>query len=544
MDKTWESFELHPLLAEALRANHIETPTAVQAAAIPLLLEGRDVSAKSQTGTGKTLAYMLPALQKVDTANSGVQVMVIAPTQELAMQIFRVAEHYGEPLGIKTQQLIGGAAMQRQVEKLRLHPHIVVGTPGRIHEIMAAGKLKLHHIGLVIIDEADQVFNLGSTREVETLLKAMQRDRQIAFFSATRPVEMEKVEARWMRGPERVDATGSSQALENVNHYFLVCDKRDKVDTARRLIRMMEPKTALLFINETDEIANYEAKFGYEGFKVETLYGDADKQRRAGTLQRFREGRIQLLLATDIAARGLDIVDLPLVVHLDPALDADHYVHRSGRTGRMGKPGTVVSIVTTQQLFIMDKFRKQLGIDLREKVMYRGKLADPGEGGAVRGSKSYGRQLDEAAAAQKRAGRDASRHPGSEESGGKTHREAANAAARTKLSAGGTQNRGDEAQRGDPSRQASGSLPSSSNPRAAGTSGTHKESAQLPQSDRASKPSTAAGSTSNTKGKPAKNIQPAKSKKEMERERKNKGAPKWLKAKRGDAASKENNDRQ
>ncbi|MBW7460071.1 DEAD/DEAH box helicase, partial [Paenibacillus sepulcri] len=301
---------------------------------------------------------------------------------------------------------IGGAAMQRQVDKLRLHPHIVVGTPGRIHEIMAAGKLKLHHIKLVVIDEADQVFNLGSTREVETLLKAMKRDRQIAFFSATRPVEMEKVEARWMREPERVDATGNSQALENVNHYFLVCDKRDKVDTARRLIRLLEPKTALLFINETDEIANYEAKFGYEGFQIETLYGDSDKQRRAGTLQRFREGRIQLMLATDIAARGLDIVDLPLVVHLDPALDADHYVHRSGRTGRMGKPGTVVSIVTTQQLFIMDKFRKQLGIDLREKVMYRGKLVDLGDNGAVRGSKSYGRQLDEAAAAQRRAGRE------------------------------------------------------------------------------------------------------------------------------------------
>ena len=175
---------------ETLITNKIETPTPVQAARIPVLLAGHDVTAKSQTGTGKTLAYMLPALQCVDTASSAVQVIVIAPTQELAMQIFRVAEIYGEPLGIKSQQLIGGASTQRQVEELCLHLQLVVGTPGRMHELVKSGKLKLHQIRFVIVDEADQVFSLGSTMEVDTLLRGMARDRQIAFSP-------QRVPAKW-----------------------------------------------------------------------------------------------------------------------------------------------------------------------------------------------------------------------------------------------------------------------------------------------------------------------------------------------------------
>ncbi len=469
MNVTWESFGLHPQIVETLITNNIETPTPVQAATIPVLLAGHDVTAKSQTGTGKTLAYMLPALQCVDTASSAVQVIVIAPTQELAMQIFRVAEIYGEPLGIKSQQLIGGASTQRQVEKLRLHPHVVVGTPGRMHELVKSGKLKLHQIRFVIVDEADQVFSLGSTMEVDTLLRGMARDRQIAFFSATRPREMEELEAKWMKDPQSVDVSMDQSTAGQVEHYYITCDKRDKADTARRLIRLLKPAAALLFINDTDEIANYEAKFGYEGFTVETLYGDADKQKRAATLARFRDGRCQLLIATDVAARGLDIVALPLVVHLDPAIDADHYVHRSGRTGRMGKSGTVVSIITPHELFIMNKFKKQLGIDIQEKVMYKGSLSDPGE---QHFSRDVGR-----GAAVKRA----------DSTGFRSAEAAPNGNAGLK----------------DPALKT--------------TEGVKMSSAAAKQAT----------------PKPApKPVKPIQSKREQERERKNKGAPKWLKAKR------------
>ncbi|MFC5648109.1 DEAD/DEAH box helicase [Paenibacillus solisilvae] len=491
MNVTWESFGLHPQIVETLGKNQIETPTPVQAATIPVLLAGHDVTAKSQTGTGKTLAYMLPALQAVDTSSSAVQVIVLAPTQELAMQIYRVAESYGEPLGIKSQQLIGGASMQRQVEKLRLHPHVVVGTPGRMHELVKSGKLKLHQIRFAVVDEADQVFSLGSTMEVDTLLRGMARDRQIAFFSATRPREMEELEAKWMKDPQSIDVSSDQSTAGQVDHYYLVCDKRDKADTARRLIRLLKPAAALLFINDTDEIANYEAKFGYEGFTVETLYGDADKQKRAATLARFRDGRCQLLIATDVAARGLDIAALPLVVHLDPALDADHYVHRSGRTGRMGKSGTVASIVTPQELFIMNKFKKQLGIDLQEKTMFKGKLWDPKE------QQQYAQEFGPGSAPRRGEGRDGK--------GG------FRAAVRT-------------GEVRDSSGQESGGLTVSGGIKGSGTAHPAQAAGQrTTASAAASKPARTSG---------AKPIQPAKSKKDQVRDRKNKGAPKWLKAKR------------
>lgn len=521
-DISWETLGVHPALTEKLRANGLKTPTPVQIAAIPALLAGEDVSAKSQTGSGKTLAYMLPALQKIDTSSRAVQVMAIAPTQELAMQIFRVAESYGEALGVKVQQLIGGASMQRQVDKLKQHPHIVVGTPGRIHEIAAAGKLKLHHIRLLIVDEADQVFSLGSTKEVMTLLKGMVRDRGLAFFSATRPPEIERVEEQWMRDPKRVDVSAEQEVPSQVNHYYLVCDKRDKVDTARRLIRLLNPSSALLFINDTDEIANYESKFGYEGFNIATIYGDADKQKRAATLARFRDGRCKLLLATDVAARGLDIADLPLVVQLDPASDTDHYVHRAGRTGRMGKPGTVVTIVTPQQIFIMNKFRKQLGVNLQEKVMYRGRLCNPDELGNGRSG-------------LRRTGPARSEDRGSHGSRPMRNEDRSSQGSRPARYDDRSFAAGSSAS-GERSDSRSGGKPFNET-RFPDRNGDSKEGERFHKAGSGNEPAMSPESggkpaSSSRGGGAAKPVKPVVSKREQERNRKNKGAPKWLKAKR------------
>lgn len=372
--KTWNDIGINQALSDKLEQNGISAPTEVQADTIPVLLAGHDVSARSQTGTGKTLAFLLPLLQRLDADSGAIQAVILSPTQELAMQIVRVAEMYTEPLGLRVQQLIGGAALKRQVERLKLRPQLVIGTPGRIHELLKLRKLKLSAVRFVVIDEADQVFQLGSTKEVETLLFAMGKERQMAFFSATYPEQMGRFESRWMKEPVRIQVTPEHRVSETIDNYYILSDKRDKTDTARRIIRLLNPASALLFLNDTDNIANWESKLSYEGFTVETLYGDADKQRRAATLARFRDGRCQLLLATDVAARGLDIEGLPLVIQLDPAIDADHYVHRAGRTGRMGRKGTVISIITPQEQFIMEKFRKQLSIELDERVMFRGEL--------------------------------------------------------------------------------------------------------------------------------------------------------------------------
>ena len=371
---TWAELGINEKLIHILNEQGIENPTEVQQSAIRLLLAGKDIGVKSQTGSGKTLAFLLPVLQRIDASSKSIQAVILAPTQELAMQIVRVAEVYAEPLGIKIQQLIGGAAVKRQIEKLKQNPQLVVGTPGRMNELVKSKRLKLHAVKFLVIDEADQTFDLGSPADMEHLLFSMNKHRQTAFFSATYPEVMERYEGRWMNNPEHIVISPAEKVASTIEHYYIVCDQRSKLDYARRLLRTIEASPALLFVNDTNQISNWETKLRFEGFKVEALYGEADKQRRASTLSAFREGKLEAILSTDVTARGIDIVDLPLVIQIEPAIDADHYVHRAGRTGRMGKKGLVISIITTKEKFIMDKFMKQLNITIEERMLFRGKL--------------------------------------------------------------------------------------------------------------------------------------------------------------------------
>jgi len=372
----WLKLGLNEVLSQTLIENGIVEPTDVQKQAIPLFFEGKDIAVKSQTGSGKTLAFLLPILQKINIEQKAIQAAIIAPTQELAMQILRVAEQYGAPLGVKSQQLIGGAAVSRQVEKLKQNPHLVVGTPGRMYELVRNKKLRLQQVKFLILDEADQIFELGSKKEIEDLLFAVNKYRQTAFFSATYPEIMVRYEGRWTNKEtlQRLYVTPEHQVAPTIDHYYIVTELRNKLDSVRRLLRMFEKQPALVFINDTNQIANWESKLKYEGFKVEALYGDADKQVRANTLAQFKEGKLDAVLSTDVTARGIDIQDLPLVIQLEPAIDSDHYVHRAGRTGRMGKQGVVISLITEQEKFIINKFQKQLKIKIEQRHFFHGQL--------------------------------------------------------------------------------------------------------------------------------------------------------------------------
>lgn len=500
-EKTWLQLGISDPLNHALLQAEIVTPTKVQELTIPVLLAGKDVSARSQTGTGKTIAFLLPLLQAIDPASSAIQGVILAPTQELAMQLVRVAEAYGEPLGIKVQQLIGGAALKRQIEKLKLRPQLIIGTPGRIAELVKARKLKLSEVKSVVIDEADQVFQLGSTKDLEEVLFNMGRERQIAFFSATYPDQMARFEQRWMREPERIIVAPEHRVSETIDNIYIVSERRDKTDTARRLLRLLKPKQALLFLNDTDQVANWESKLRYEGFLVESLYGDADKQRRSATLARFREGRCHLLLATDVAARGLDIESLPLVLQLEPAIDADHYVHRAGRTGRMGRLGTVISIVMPQELFIMKKFRNQLGIDLKEYVMYKGRLITP-------------EQMQEEM-----------RKP---DAPNRTSKAAASQAA--EKSSGIARSRPAEQASNRDGRSTAAADYEASSKRAGAKSGAGKAAVSSSKSSKGDKRADSSYKTSSQSA--PKPLTKAQQKEKKKKEGKNKGAPKWLKEKR------------
>lgn len=482
---TFAGLGIGELLTAKLMDYGITKPSPVQEECIPAALEGRDILAQSQTGTGKTLAYLLPLLQSISPGEKTLQGLILAPTQELAMQIQREAEKYGEALGIKSQALIGGAAIKRQLEKLKLHPQLVVGTPGRIREIIALRKLKLHTLRTVVVDEVDQMFQLGGTADVEQILRGTLRERQLMFLSATINPEIRALAAKEMKDPLEVGIEPEQRTSKTLEHFYFVCDPRDKIDMLRRIVRHFDPERTIVFINNTDQIAEVEAKMNFIGLSAGALYGDADKTARSLTLRRFREGKYRLLVASDVAARGLDIEDLALVVNLDPPIDSEHYVHRVGRTGRMGRQGLAVSIISPQEEFIMRKFSRELGIRIEPKAMYGGKVAEAEETqGTKRNLRSDGGQKAGAHSAARR-----SLAEGTPQSGGRTGADRAD--------------RSDRTDRTD-------------------------RTATARTSGRPGKPAGSgnAGATGSRKAASA-----VERKKERLQDRKNKGAPKWLKNK-------------
>ncbi|WP_195575812.1 DEAD/DEAH box helicase [Paenibacillus sp. 1001270B_150601_E10] len=374
MDLTLTFSELHIREDYVARLNTREITTAspVQAEAIPAALDGRDVLAQSQTGTGKTLAYLLPVLMKLRPEEKRTQAVVVAPTQELAMQIVREAEFLVESTDIRVLPLIGGAALHRQVDKLKLRPELVVGTPGRIRELVEMKKLKIHEVSIIVIDEVDHVLQQGGGADMDIVLNRAPRDRQLLFFSATVPDEVRGLADKWMQDPVYIGIDPDKRVADTIVHSFFVTEEREKIDMLRKLVRHWEPKRALVFVNDSSMIGEWEAKLRFAKMSVASLYGDAPKQERVRVLRQFREGEFQLLLATDVAARGLDIPELPFVFSLQPAIDAEHYVHRAGRTGRMGRKGVSVNLITEKERFIMRKFQKQLNIVMHEQVFNNG----------------------------------------------------------------------------------------------------------------------------------------------------------------------------
>lgn len=379
MTTTFERFDLNKELLHNLRAMKITSPTSVQEQAIPALLEGRDLIAESQTGTGKTLAYVLPILQKTDPALKKLQALVLVPTRELGAQVSQVISAAAEGTDISSQLLIGGAAIARQIDRLRLHPQIAVGTPGRILELIKLRKLSMHNVRTIVIDEADQVFDQGEGQETEAIIKSAMRDRQLCLFSATLPEGVRRLAGRWMTDPVSVQVKPEQRTAETLEHLYVVSEDRERIDTLRKLVKAVEPAAGIVFTNQVDDFGAILAKLKYAGLSIEGLYSEAGKQDRAKVMKDFRDGRIQLLLATDVAARGLDIPDVSHVFHFDLAVDADHYVHRAGRTGRMGKQGVSISICAPHQLFILEKFTKALGVSFEKRMLYEGRLVSPSE---------------------------------------------------------------------------------------------------------------------------------------------------------------------
>jgi ATP-dependent RNA helicase DeaD len=375
---TFADLHVSDILLEVLNERKIKHPTPVQQQSIPAIMDGRDALVESPTGTGKTLAYLLPMLTKMDLMSTELQGLILAPTHELVMQIAREAEALLAKTGATVVPIIGGVDPKRQVERLKKRPVLIAATPGRLLELIEQRKVKVHTVRTIVIDEADRMLDPGFFGPVQEVLKRTMRDTQRLFFTATLPDSIVEIIAPLVKDPVLIRADAPESGT-GVLHFCLVSEERKKVDTLRRLLRLVNPKSAIVFVNHMEKVDEIVAKLNYHRISCRLLHREAGKEERALTLEQFRAGKFPVLITTDLTARGIDIPGVECIVHFDPAADADAYVHRSGRTGRMGAAGLVFSIITPQERFIVRKFEKQTGIPIKEKAMSYGALVDPQE---------------------------------------------------------------------------------------------------------------------------------------------------------------------
>ncbi|HSO57884.1 MAG TPA: DEAD/DEAH box helicase [Paenisporosarcina sp.] len=348
----------------------------VQTQLIPHMLDGKDVVAQSPTGSGKTLAYVLPILNQVDGSISKTQAIIVAPSQELSMQIVEVLREWTAGTDITVAQLIGGANMARQLEKLKKKPTIVVGTPGRLHELMKAKKLKLHDLRHIVLDEGDQLLAREHRNIAKAIIDGSNHDRQIVVVSATITEEIELVASRMMKDPIRIHVTHEElPAQGKVVHSFVKVEERDKTDLLRRLAHM-DGLRGLAFVNNLDQLLMKESKLKFRDAKIVALHSDMKKEERKQALTSFRKGEVSILIATDIAARGLDIEGLTHVIHVDVPHMIEPYLHRSGRTGRAGADGEVLSLLTYTDEKNYKKWTKELPSKPVQKVWDQGTLIE------------------------------------------------------------------------------------------------------------------------------------------------------------------------
>ncbi|MDQ0926600.1 superfamily II DNA/RNA helicase [Bacillus atrophaeus] len=375
MTQTWPFLHnAKTFIKENWETSGFTKPTAVQEQTAEIIMEGKDVIAESPTGTGKTLAYALPVLERIQPEQKQAQAVILAPSRELVMQIFQVIQDWKSGSELRAASIIGGANVKKQVEKLKKHPHIIVGTPGRVSELIKMKKLKMHEVKTIVLDEADQLILPEHRETMKQIIKTTLKDRQLLCFSATLKQETEQVLREMTQEPEVLKVERSQHDAGKVKHQYLVCDQRDKVKLLQKLSRL-QGMQALVFVRDIGNLSVYAEKLAYHHVDLGILHSEAKKMERAKILAAFENGEFPLLLATDIAARGLDIENLPYVIHADIP-DEDGYIHRSGRTGRAGKEGTVISLVTPMEESKLKKMAKRLGLTLQQVVYAKGQLAE------------------------------------------------------------------------------------------------------------------------------------------------------------------------
>ncbi|MBQ0127761.1 MAG: DEAD/DEAH box helicase [Bacteroidales bacterium] len=347
----FEEFALSEPLLEAVRELGFENPMPVQSEVIPFLLGGGgDLIALAQTGTGKTAAFGLPVLQRTDLSQRSVQTLILSPTRELCMQIAADLKDYSCHLdALRVIAVYGGASIKNQIDEIRKGVHIVVATPGRLLDLCRRGALDLSTVGTVVMDEADEMLNMGFLEDIDAILAGVPESRSTLLFSATMPEEIEKLSRKYMREPKEIVIGGKNEGTSSVRHIYYTVRATEKYRTLKRVVDFYPRIYGIIFCRTKAETQEVSDRLIKDGYNVDALHGDLSQAQRDNVMQRFRLHNIQLLVATDVAARGLDVDDLTHVINYTLPDDNEVYTHRSGRTGRAGKTGISISIINLRE---------------------------------------------------------------------------------------------------------------------------------------------------------------------------------------------------
>ena len=363
---TFRVFGVREEVERALDEAGYQTPTPIQAQAIPLVLNGHDLVGIAQTGTGKTLAYLIPILQTYKPSPEGPQAVVVCPTRELAIQVAQEITELGRGRGVKVQSVYGGDSMERQLEGIRAGAHVIAGTPGRVLDHLRRGTLDFSGVHFLVLDEADRMLDMGFAVEMGQIMEFVPAERQTMLFSATVPIGIRGLIYHYMAEPEWVLLSEDQIYVKEVEHVYCMTSRLHKEATLYRLLEFENPTSSMIFCNTREETRLVATFLGNRGMAVAMLSSDLPQKKREQVMAGFREGRIRHLVTTDVASRGIDIEDLSHVFIFSTPDSPEQYIHRAGRTGRVGKSGRAISLISAMDLMNFNRLVKRYHVEVKE----------------------------------------------------------------------------------------------------------------------------------------------------------------------------------
>lgn len=379
MNKSFNELNINQSIVMALKKQNITTPTGIQETSIPFALENKDIIAEAHTGTGKTLAFLIPIFEKINLEKREMQAIILAPTHELVVQIesqikLLATNSY---MDIKSLSIMGESNIEKQIKKLKeIKPHIIVGSPGRILDLIKKRKITAHTIKTIVLDEADNLLSKNKPTIIKDIIKSTMKDRQLMFFSASINKETLNLAKTLVKEVEIIKIENKSEINPKIEHICILGSLRDRFENLRKLLAAEQPKRAIVFVNNNTELRQINEKLQYHKVKSTAIYGNASKEERQRALDSFRRGKCNVLVSSDLSARGLDIPEVSHIISLDFPVNPDEYLHRAGRTARGDNSGVSVCLITNKDIEILQSYEKAFGIEFTVKKLYGGKLMD------------------------------------------------------------------------------------------------------------------------------------------------------------------------